>query len=67
MGQHYTRNTVSADAWCAKCRKNTQHRVDDRRLGACLDCIARPLAERKPEKAVQESLFAQESHGGMSR
>lgn len=41
MGEHFTRNTVSAEAWCAKCQKRTQHRVDDVKLGPCLDCIAR--------------------------
>jgi hypothetical protein len=41
MAQHFTRNTVSADAWCAKCQRNTQHRIDDRRIGPCLECIDR--------------------------
>lgn len=45
MGEHYTRNTVSASAWCAKCKKQTMHRVDGVKLGPCLDCIANLDAE----------------------
>lgn len=58
MSQHYTRNTVSVAAWCPKCKKNTQHRVDDRRIGPCLDCIDR-VPEAAPAKfeTTQEELF----------
>jgi ribosomal protein L44E len=45
MTQHFTRSTVSASHWCSKCQKHTQHRVDDRRIGPCLDCIARLTVE----------------------
>lgn len=41
MSEHYTRNTVSAASWCAKCQKQTQHRIDEGRKGPCLDCIAK--------------------------
>ena len=41
MAQHYTRNTVSAAAWCPKCQANTQHSVHDRRIGSCLVCLER--------------------------
>jgi len=41
MTQHFTRNTVSAAHWCGKCKKPTQHRIDDRRKGPCLECIAK--------------------------
>ncbi len=62
MSEHYTRNTVSVAAWCNKCKKQTQHRVDDRRKGPCLDCIARldREADAKPAPralATQASLF----------
>lgn len=39
MSEHFTRSTVAATAWCAKCQKHTLHRVDDRRIGPCLACI----------------------------
>lgn len=62
MSEHYTRNTVSVEAWCPKCSKRTQHRVDDCRKGPCLECIARltkAIAERvKSEPPKQEKLFA---------
>lgn len=41
MTQHFTRRTVSAEFWCGKCSRMTQHRIDDRRKGPCLECIAR--------------------------
>lgn len=47
--QHYTRNTVSAAAWCAKCKSRTPHRIDDRRVGPCLVCIARLEGEAPAE------------------
>jgi hypothetical protein len=46
MSQHYPKNTVSADAWCVRCRAQTQHRIDDGRVGPCLDCLNRPLPAR---------------------
>lgn len=60
MAQHYTRNTVSAAAWCPTCAKQTQHRIDDRRIGACLECIdqASYQAEQYQERA------AIKQHGG---
>jgi len=41
MTQHYTRNTVEASEWCARCHKDTMHRIDGVKLGPCLDCIKR--------------------------
>jgi ribosomal protein L44E len=63
MTQHFTRNTVSAAAWCPKCKKQTQHRIDGVRKGPCLDCIARltlQSAQNEIERrraARQGSLF----------
>jgi hypothetical protein len=51
--QHYTQNTVSAAAWCNKCKRQTQHRVDVRRLGPCLDCIARLETEYQARKKAR--------------
>lgn len=50
MPQHYTRSTVSAEAWCLKCNRRTQHRIDDRILGPCLVCIERLENERSQVK-----------------
>lgn len=62
MSEHYTRSTVSASAWCGKCQKFTQHRVDAGRKGPCLECIERLKreAEARPPAtpaAVQTTLF----------
>ena len=46
MTEHYTRRTVSAAAWCPKCKKQTQHRIDGVRKGPCLECIAKYDAEK---------------------
>jgi hypothetical protein len=57
MTQHYTRNTVSASAWCNKCGKQTQHTVSDRRLGYCIPCYERPLPKQEPKAAPERGLF----------
>jgi hypothetical protein len=61
MTQHFTRSTQSASLWCSKCQKYTQHRIDDRRKGPCLECIAKLEALHnapKPEPEKQMGLFA---------
>jgi hypothetical protein len=55
--QHYTRNTVSAAHYCPTCGKVTQHRIDDKRKGPCLECIAR--LDREHEEAAQAKIEAQ--------
>ncbi len=37
MTEHFTRNTETATVWCAKCGRSTEHRIDDGRVGPCLD------------------------------
>jgi hypothetical protein len=65
MTQHFTRNTISAALWCGKCQKITQHRIDDRRKGPCLECIARLAIEHaqleidQRREARQGSLFTE--------
>lgn len=62
MAEHYTKNTVSATLWCAKCRKATEHRVDNGRRGPCNACIAElertsKEARDKPPEPTQSNLF----------
>lgn len=52
--QHYTRDTVSAAAWCKKCQKQTQHRIDGVRLGPCLGCIEKLDQQHDAPKVKQE-------------
>lgn len=59
MSKHHTRNTVSFSAYCNKCGRMTQHRVDDRRKGPCLECIARlDEVTKKGPPAQQVGLFS---------
>ena len=64
MSEHYTKNTLEATAWCAKCQKQTQHRVDGGRLGPCLEQHQNSRSQkqiadqaRKARKARQSELF----------
>ena len=45
MPEHYSGKTISAEAWCKPCKKRTQHRIDNHRIGPCLDCIDRLTIE----------------------
>jgi hypothetical protein len=55
MSEHFTKNTIEATAWCATCKRKTQHRVDSGRLGPCLEHET-PIRPR-PEKPKQKDLF----------
>lgn len=55
MPEHFTRNTVSAALWCAKCRKQTQHRIDGVKKGPCLDCIAELERKAKISEALRRA------------
>jgi hypothetical protein len=64
MTEHYTKNTESATSYCKKCGRNTGHRVDDGRLGPCLDeNHPVPLVRAKipklglPDEPEQKELF----------
>lgn len=64
MPEHFTRNTVSVEFYCAKCANRTQHRIDDGRKGPCLECIARlekQHAVPKPALPRQANLFLAET------
>ena len=54
MPEHYTKNTLECTAWCNRCGKFTQHRVDGGRRGPCLDCIAQREVESEAEHLRQE-------------
>lgn len=43
MGEHFTKNTLETTAYCGKCKKPTQHRVDSGRRGPCLECLKKPI------------------------
>lgn len=60
MGQHYTLLTVSVAAYCNKCQKSTQHRVEGRRRGPCLDCIAKLEAKVAEERLKRPAPAAEQ-------
>lgn len=71
MAQHYTRDTVQAEAWCGPCNKRTPHLVNDRRLGACLVCVGK-LNKQHDSLQMQHELYEEraaikEFCGNMSR
>lgn len=49
MAEHYTKNTLECTAWCKRCQRMTQHRVEGGRRGPCID----------PRHSVQELTQAQ--------
>ena len=67
MSEHYRRGQTEAEAWCARCRRITRHRVDfppagqkgGGRLGPCIDPrhpelgLSRDQAKRR-EKAARK-------------
>lgn len=60
MGQHFTKNTLETTAYCGRCKKDTQHRVDGGRKGPCLSCIARleaggPQLSKKQERSRRDA------------
>lgn len=62
--QHFTRSTTQVLAYCPTCNRLTMHRVDDRRLGPCLEHEAsgmtkkqEALQKRLKEEAEQPGLF----------
>jgi len=61
MTHHFTRNTVSAEFYCPKCRKRTQHRIDGVRKGPCLECVEKLDAARELElrRVKQPNLFGE--------
>lgn len=58
MPEHYTKNTEECTAWCAKCQRMTQHRVDGGRRGPCID----PAHPYRELSKAQEKRRAAEQH-----
>jgi hypothetical protein len=65
MPEHYTKNTLECTAWCARCQRDTQHRVDGGRRGPCLECQPRGMS--KDQEARQKRLQKQRQQPGLFR
>ncbi len=37
MAEHYTKNVIADTKYCKRCQRRTLHRVDDGRIGPCID------------------------------
>jgi ribosomal protein L44E len=61
MSQHYTLATVEVSAWCNRCRKNTPHRVAERRLQYCIPCWEHGDADSKAAKSEAKSPVVEQS------
>lgn len=65
--EHFTKFTVSVSAFCKKCQKQTEHRVDSGRLGPCVRCMEKLQVEHayneqeRRREARQANLFLHES------
>ena len=59
MTEHYPKSTISVSAFCRKCQKQTQHRVDDVRLGPCLVCIEK-LREQSVRLEIERERAAKQ-------
>lgn len=57
MPEHYPRTTTSVSAWCNTCGRRTMHRVDDRRLGSCLEHGREGMskAQQKRREALEQA------------
>lgn len=55
--QHYQRNVTGVSKFCDTCGKLTLHRVDDRRVGSCLEHAPTGLskAQEKRQKEKEEA------------
>jgi len=60
MPEHYTKNTLSVSRFCKTCNRMTMFRVDNGRLGPCLEEHAKEYPKKKVEEDKQESLFPKE-------
>ena len=54
MPEHYTKNTLECTAWCKRCGRMTQHRVDGGRRGPCLEHDAPELSQEQIRRRKQE-------------
>jgi len=48
MSEHYTKNTTRVMKFCPTCNKKTMHRVDNGRIGLCVE------PHRKDKKVKKE-------------
>jgi hypothetical protein len=65
MPEHYTKNTLECTAYCAKCGRDTQHRVDGGRRGPCIDPRHPVQAMTKAQAARKEKQERERQNPGL--
>jgi ribosomal protein L44E len=60
MSQHYTRNTISQQVWCNKCKAFTDHKVSGGRLAHCLPCAEKQEREHQENLELKKQQLAME-------
>lgn len=55
MTQHFTRNTKEVSHWCRTCNRMAMHRVDDRRLGPCLEHQGKESKKQDRDRKAREA------------
>jgi hypothetical protein len=64
VSEHFPKSTLTATAWCLKCNRNTEHRIDDGRVGPCLD-EAHPATPSTKAKIPKLDLGKQPEQKGL--
>lgn len=57
MPEHFSKSTVEAKFWCAKCGMPTMHYVHDGRRGGCQECIRRLEAAPKVAPPAEQGFL----------
>jgi len=52
--QHYQRNTSGILKFCPTCNRKTMHRVDDRRVGSCVEIHVTGMSKAQTKRAVKK-------------
>ena len=54
MPEHYTKNTVRVTKYCPTCKRRTLHRVDDKRIGICIEKHVEGMSKAQKKKQVAD-------------
>jgi hypothetical protein len=54
MTQHYQKNVTSIYRWCETCGRRTAHRVDESRVGNCMESHAEGLSKKQEDRLRKE-------------
>lgn len=50
--QHYQRNVTAISRFCPTCNRMTMHRVDDRRVGSCVEVHVTGMTKSQLKRAA---------------